>query len=481
MKISVTLANYNHARYLRRCVEGVLSQSYTNLEFVIIDDGSTDESRDILREYQKQDSRINLELQDRNRGAMPTFQRCFSRITGDLMYATASDDYLCDPKFFETVVQWLRVYPSAAGAFARQKVVWNDNGELVCVTGDSPGAGFVPSEICLESYLRGRMLACGISSLWRLPLVKAIGGYPPDLGPFSELYVNHALPSLHGVIFLPTVAGVAQIPRDTSAYSANMEYIQKARYCARLESMLRTLPSAQCINPELFLLFRRRMIDEFILEKAFNEKTIREVNRAVKYYLGFSRSRTLRACWHEVDEAVARVQALFAEAQNNVCREFEDATGIPMPLAQGNSLFDQAEEEGPQRVSDRILKVLFQYIEWIRSKAGADADLRIAVFGAGSHTRQLLRIWNTLGLPHWSRVLVTGKPASLVFADIPISPVSEVQPDQVDLILISSESYEYEMALSCMHHLPAVPRLTFWDLQLSAMPVGGNRLSNVEP
>lgn len=65
-KVSVIIPSFNHARYIRECVESVLSQSYPEIEIVIIDDGSTDETIDILEEY---GDRIRLIRQIRGRQA----------------------------------------------------------------------------------------------------------------------------------------------------------------------------------------------------------------------------------------------------------------------------------------------------------------------------------------------------------------------------------------------------------------------------
>lgn len=56
--ISVILSSYNGTKYIRESIESVLNQSYTNLEFIIINDCSSDNTEDIISEYKKKDSRI---------------------------------------------------------------------------------------------------------------------------------------------------------------------------------------------------------------------------------------------------------------------------------------------------------------------------------------------------------------------------------------------------------------------------------------
>ncbi|HEX8521122.1 MAG TPA: glycosyltransferase, partial [Tepidisphaeraceae bacterium] len=56
--MSVLMPVYNGERYLREAIDSILSQSYANFELIIVDDGSTDGSLSILREYEKKDARV---------------------------------------------------------------------------------------------------------------------------------------------------------------------------------------------------------------------------------------------------------------------------------------------------------------------------------------------------------------------------------------------------------------------------------------
>jgi glycosyltransferase involved in cell wall biosynthesis len=58
--VSVMMPVYNAERYVAQAVESILAQTFTNFEFLIVDDGSTDRSREILEEYARRDGRILL-------------------------------------------------------------------------------------------------------------------------------------------------------------------------------------------------------------------------------------------------------------------------------------------------------------------------------------------------------------------------------------------------------------------------------------
>ena len=57
-KVSIIVPVYNVDKYLSRCIESLLNQSYPNLEIIIVDDCSLDSSRSVIKEYAEKDSRI---------------------------------------------------------------------------------------------------------------------------------------------------------------------------------------------------------------------------------------------------------------------------------------------------------------------------------------------------------------------------------------------------------------------------------------
>src|SRR5438034_11203510 len=67
LTVSVIIPNYNHARYLRKRIESVLTQTYQDFEVILLDDCSTDESRSIIGEY-RIDPRVRIELNEQNSG-----------------------------------------------------------------------------------------------------------------------------------------------------------------------------------------------------------------------------------------------------------------------------------------------------------------------------------------------------------------------------------------------------------------------------
>lgn len=66
-KVSIIVAVYNVEQYIQRCVDSLLSQTYTKIEIILVDDGSTDKSPSICDEYAQQDFRVKV-IHKRNGG-----------------------------------------------------------------------------------------------------------------------------------------------------------------------------------------------------------------------------------------------------------------------------------------------------------------------------------------------------------------------------------------------------------------------------
>lgn len=92
-KVSVIVPVYNAEKYLARCIESIISQSYNNLEIILVNDGSTDNSLLLCEGYSKKDSRIKLITQE-NKGAGLARNKGLQNATGKYALFVDSDDYL---------------------------------------------------------------------------------------------------------------------------------------------------------------------------------------------------------------------------------------------------------------------------------------------------------------------------------------------------------------------------------------------------
>ena len=90
--ISVVMSVYNGEKYLEESIESILNQTYENFEFIIIDDGSTDNSLKILNEYKKSDSRIIIRNNYKNRGLIYSLNKGIKISKGKYIARMDADD-----------------------------------------------------------------------------------------------------------------------------------------------------------------------------------------------------------------------------------------------------------------------------------------------------------------------------------------------------------------------------------------------------
>lgn len=93
MKISIIIPVYNVEKYLRECLDSVLNQTLTDIEIICINDGSTDNSLQILEEYAAKDERIKI-INQENKGLACARNTGINNATGKYIFFLDSDDYL---------------------------------------------------------------------------------------------------------------------------------------------------------------------------------------------------------------------------------------------------------------------------------------------------------------------------------------------------------------------------------------------------
>lgn len=93
MKFSVIIPVYNTEHFLKKCLDSVVNQTYSNLEIIIVNDGSTDSSKQIIEDYAKIDSRI-IAIHQENGGIGSAYRAAFKIMTGVYISFVDSDDYI---------------------------------------------------------------------------------------------------------------------------------------------------------------------------------------------------------------------------------------------------------------------------------------------------------------------------------------------------------------------------------------------------
>lgn len=277
MKISVILPNYNHGGLVGQSIEGVLSQSHRDLELIIVDDGSTDDSAEVISRYHKADSRVIPLFLEENSGVNAAVLEGIRVASGELYFGAGADDYLCDPHFFSSAAELMRRSPNAAGVFGRSRVLDKTDDSVLWSIGAAPKEGFWSGQKFLDAFLSNMAFVPGSSAILRLDLLKQAGGHQCDLGPQSDYFINHAFSAVHGIYFLNReVAAFRIAPTTYSARATDEDYF---RCHALMEQRLRAYAASRVFDPALVQLWR-----EAIVNGRFNVNRYEALHAAVRSF-----------------------------------------------------------------------------------------------------------------------------------------------------------------------------------------------------
>jgi glycosyltransferase involved in cell wall biosynthesis len=163
-KVSIVLPTYNGAKYLRQSIDSCLNQTYKNIELIIVDDGSMDETPQIIRSYQ--DERIKYIRHDKNKRLPHALNAGFAMATGEYLTWTSDDNYYAEDAV-ESMVALLQINKMIDFVYANYYAI-NDNGTVL----QSISVG--PSE-SLKEYN-----CIGPCFLYRRKVYEVLGGYNPD-------------------------------------------------------------------------------------------------------------------------------------------------------------------------------------------------------------------------------------------------------------------------------------------------------------
>jgi glycosyltransferase involved in cell wall biosynthesis len=261
-KISIVLPNFNHGALLKDNIDGIRAQTYADWELLIVDDGSTDNSRAVIEAAAAQDQRILPIFLPHNRGAMFAAQTALAAASGELLYGSAADDYIVNERFFESVVAMLGRHPEAAGVYGKAVVVDSASGRELWRMGSAPAKEFVPPDSALESFLKGGIFVPGAAAIWKRALFDSLGGFDPELGPQTDFFINHALPIAAGAVYIDEVVAVVRAGAGNYHRAASDEDFFRRH--ALVEIKLRALKRAQPIDPIWLRIWRDRLINSHL-------------------------------------------------------------------------------------------------------------------------------------------------------------------------------------------------------------------------
>ncbi|TBV25495.1 hypothetical protein DMZ43_11150 [Meridianimaribacter sp. CL38] len=165
MKISVLTPTYNSGVYLKKSIESVLTQTYSNWEHIVVDGGSTDQSLDILKSYKHL-----IWVSEPDEGQSDAMNKAFNMATGDIIIYLNADDYFY-PEAFEVFVASFKNNPNC------DIVVGNLHKDKQGIIEASTNATVSWKDL---SIIKGRFPLNPVSYAYKRKVQEKVGEFPLD-------------------------------------------------------------------------------------------------------------------------------------------------------------------------------------------------------------------------------------------------------------------------------------------------------------
>lgn len=304
--VSIGIPTYNRAKgNLRNVIERALAQTYRNLEVIVSDNCSSDETPELVRSIK--DSRLRYIRQERNLGANGNFNYCLNQAKGEY-FLLFHDDDMIDEDFVEACISELGPDQSVGVIFTGVRVI--DGEDNVLEEHRNEAAGLSPAGF-VRGWFRGTTALYMCSTLYNTARLKEVGGFGSKKDLFDDLVPTFTLAIKYGRV------DVAEL---------------KAGFRRHLSNRGSTVPFADWVEDSLYLLeiLCRLLPDERrILSKEgriyFSRKTYRYLSSrtavaysAIDYFriyksFGYSYSPLNYFYANKIHRSIGRIKQIFCK------------------------------------------------------------------------------------------------------------------------------------------------------------------------
>lgn len=187
--VSVLMTSYNREMYIAEAIESVLESTYTNIELIVVDDGSKDKTLEIAQDFASKDNRVKVYQNLQNLGDYANRNKAASYATGEWIMSVDSDDKI-NADGIENVLRCMAEFPNADFGMTYFR--------------DNKMVEFDPETAVRKHLLEAPFLAVGPGgTIIRRSFFEKINGYSPKYGPAGDLYFNLKAASQTYIVMLP--------------------------------------------------------------------------------------------------------------------------------------------------------------------------------------------------------------------------------------------------------------------------------------
>lgn len=206
--VSICLPTYNRANLLRRAIESICSQTYRHFELIIVDDGSTDDTKEMIDSFH--DARIRFIRHETNKGLMASRNTALRYARGTYIAFQDSDDWW-DPEKLQEEVALLEQAPLAVGAaYSRMGKRYHNGTVALCPLDNAINEGNL-----LSSFLQGGYIVTLQALLMRRECLDKTGMFDEQFRVFGDAEFAIRLAAIYEFVYNPRVRVHLEVQTDS--------------------------------------------------------------------------------------------------------------------------------------------------------------------------------------------------------------------------------------------------------------------------
>lgn len=416
LTISVVIPNYNHSSFLREAVESCLNQTRKADEIILIDDRSSDDSWEIMKDFATRFPSIKIFRNEENEGVVSCMNKNTKKAAGDCILFRAADDYLV-PDAISHAHEAFSHQPDATIAFG-ETIFFQDDPRIGTkeTLALSEKTRFFEKNELLKHWIPDFNLPSN-SCFVRKKALLSVGGFKREAKWHSDWLCFTTIALRDGLTFIPQpITGFRLNPQSYG-------------------------------NSNLMKQGSQRQVLRYLVNEVMNyEEELRTLFFESGAFAIFGDS----------------IRCLLEEEKDSL----PDGSEKLLPNEWERKCFSgKIHHHGISGVVANRLENLIGQISSIENTEGKAAY----VYGAGLQTSILLYIWEKLSLPNLSGIIVSQKGDHSDFQGYPVFSLDSIAEAETYLIVLSSKSFESEMAANLDKSLPSVRRLSFWIKELTQL------------
>ena len=213
--LSVVVPNYNHGRYIEGALRGHLTQTAPPIEILVVDDGSTDDSCEVVERVASTAPNLRLIRLAGNVGVNAAINRGLTEVRGEFVCFSAADDVV-GPDFARRSLELIARHPAAAFCFSDPAEMDGEQGgvhPLPLRLADRPCLLRPPD---VEALLTRNFFAFpGHATIYRRKTLIALGGFIEDLRWYADWFTSCVLAFRQGACYVPEVMAYYRLSRQS--------------------------------------------------------------------------------------------------------------------------------------------------------------------------------------------------------------------------------------------------------------------------